>query len=414
MKRVAVGIIGMGTVGTGTLKIIQRERAALYKKTSIMIDVTRVCDTDIHKTFDFPFERERLTADHRDIVTDPDIAVVVESVGGTDEAKDIVLSALKNGKHVVTANKALIAQFGKELFHLAREKNVSIWYEASVAGAVPIIGAMKNGLVANPISSIQAILNGTTNYILTEMSVSGKPFAEALKTAQTLGYAEHNAHLDVDGTDAAHKICILSSIAYGGCLQFSKVPRKGINGITNADLHCAKAMDMQIKLIAESKKTQDGIAIGVEPMLIQEDEALARINKAFNAVQVTGDYCGKMVFSGLGAGMDATGSAVVSDILRCAREIGAKFLSVGDFHSNCDNELNVIPLHDLPAAYFIRCNKNELDYTDELLGESGIGVAKRASTGEYGMLITKFTDFTALTKTLSGRQGYAVYRVMGE
>ena len=322
---VRVGIVGCGVVGTGTARMLIENRNLIRKKTGIDFRLVKVADIDWSRKREFHIPEELRTTDYREVLEESDI--VVELVGGTDFAKDLILEAVDRGRHIVTANKHLLAVSGHEIFLRAKEKGVRIGFEASVGGGIPVIKALREGLVGNRIGAIYGILNGTTNYILTEMFEKGVSFEEALKDAKEKGYAEADPTLDIDGWDAAHKITILSSLAFGRYFPFEEVYVEGIRNISGLDVELGKELGYTLKLLAIAKKMDSEVEIRVHPTFIHSEEALAKVSGVYNAVMIEGDFVGKTMFYGKGAGSRPTASAVVSDIvdlgvsLRCGRKV---------------------------------------------------------------------------------------------
>lgn len=354
MKTEKIGIVGLGVVGTGTLKILIQEREAIHDKTGVWIDVKKACDINLDRDFGFDFDRSILTKDFNELINDPEIVTIVELIGGYTIAKDLILKALNAKKNIVTANKALIAKYSKELFLTAEQNGVKIYYEASVGGGIPIITPLQESLSANNILSIKGIINGTANYILTEMTEKGLEFGDVLKKAQELGYAEADPTFDIEGIDTAHKITVLASLAYGGYVDFEKVPVKGITKITKEDIKFAKDFGYNIKLLATAKKYNDGVEVRVEPNLVDKSEMLASVNDAYNAIEVVGDYVGKTLFYGRGAGMNPTGSAVAADVIKLSTEDMAANIPKGKYYYNIHKEINLKDINDSISKYYIR------------------------------------------------------------
>jgi len=321
VQSVKVGVLGLGTVGSGTVNVLRRNLKEITRRAGRDIVISRAAD----RSFDEPKACDTtgiaLTTDAHDIVCDPSIQIVVELIGGTGIARELVLEALANGKHVVTANKALIAMHGNELFAKAQEKGVTIAFEAAVAGGIPIIKAMREGLAANSIEWLAGIINGTGNFILTEMRDKARDFAEVLTEAQALGYAEADPTFDVEGIDAAHKLTIMASIAFGIPLQFDKAYTEGISKISQEDVKYASELGYRIKHLGISKKTEQGIELRVHPTLIPHRRLIANVDGVMNAVLVQGDAVGPTLYYGAGAGSDATASAVVADIIDIVRAL---------------------------------------------------------------------------------------------
>ena len=311
-----IGVIGLGTVGFGTVDILTKEKERLEKTIGEEVVVKYGCALeDVNLPDGIIY-----TQDYHEVINDEDVDVVVELIGGTTIAKKIILDALNKKKHVVTANKALIAHDAKELFTAARENGVNLYYEASVGGGIPVVVPAKEDLVANNINKIEGILNGTTNFILTLMERDNLDFEEALKIAQNLGYVEANAALDLDGYDAAHKIYILTMNAFGTFFDFDKIKCTGIRNVTKKDMDYAKKLGYRIKLIATSKKLENGLGIDVSPTLVPMSEIVGNVMDAYNVVEITCDYLENVLFYGKGAGRYVTASAVVADIIKTAKK----------------------------------------------------------------------------------------------
>lgn len=310
---IKIGLLGLGTVGTGAAQILQDRngRHPLLQH----IEVAKVGVRSLNKPRSVNLAANICTTDLYSIVNDPEIAVILEVMGGLEPARELVLQAINNGKHIVTANKALLARHGEEIFELAKQKNVYVMLEAAVGGGIPIVNVLKQFLGANRITHLMGIINGTTNYILTRMHREGAEFAEILTAAQQLGYAEADPTADVDGGDAADKIAILASIAFGERIPLNEIHREGIRSISRSEIVCAAQLGYVIKLIASAKAVEGGLEIGVHPMLIPLSHPLATINGVTNAITIAGDPIGEVVFSGPGAGQGATASAVVSDLI---------------------------------------------------------------------------------------------------
>ncbi|MEW5822442.1 MAG: homoserine dehydrogenase [Cyanobacteriota bacterium] len=346
-KIINIGILGLGTVGTGVVKVLKKYDCLKIKKIAVR-NTNKKRDVDIEGILtDNPFE----------ITNDPDISIVVEVMGGTDPAFQLVTDAIRNGKHIVTANKELLAKRGPEIYELAREKNVAVLYEASVGGGIPIIMPMKQSLAANKITSMAGILNGTTNYILTKMEQENSEFADVLKEAQELGYAEPDPTSDVEGHDAAYKLSILASIAFGYRININDIYCEGISNITPVDIAYASELGYKIKLIAmASIKDDNKLDVRVHPALVSKTHPLASINGVTNALTVYGDAVGQVNFSGPGAGQMPTASAVVGDILAIVREMD---MTVNVLPSmKCTHKLNatIVPIEDTVSKFYVRFN----------------------------------------------------------
>ena len=321
MKQIGVGILGFGTVGAGVAEGLLKHREVMAKRLDVDIVLKKIADLDIVTDRGVAVEPGMLTVDAKSICSDPSVQIVVETIGGTGIAKSLVLEALNNGKCVVTANKKLLAEYGKEIFDTAAKNNVDIYFGAAVGGGIPIIRVLREGLAGNDIETIHGILNGTCNYILTRMENEGLPFDVVLKDAQRLGYAEANPSLDVDGFDTAHKACILASLAFGFQPKVDEVQVKGIRDLAGEDVKYAADFGYRIKLLASIARCGEEVAISVSPTLVPFTHMLSNVNDAFNAVMVKGDMSDNTMYYGRGAGRAPTASTVVGDIGDIARNL---------------------------------------------------------------------------------------------
>lgn len=357
MKTVNVGLLGLGTVGGGTATVLLRNADEIQKKLGVELKVIHAAGLHIAEQTIVDPATVQLTEDAFEVVNNPDVDIVVELIGGYTLAKDLVLKAIENGKHVVTANKALIATHGSEIITAANAKGVSVLYEAAVAGGIPIIKAVREGLAANQIQWIAGIINGTGNFILTEMRDKGRDFSDVLKEAQDLGYAEADPTFDVEGIDAAHKLTILASLAFGIELQFDKCYTEGISKVTTDDLKYAEELGYRIKHLGVTRKTDAGIELRVHPTLIPEKRLIANVDGVMNAVLVHGDAVGPTLYYGAGAGAEPTASAVVADIIDTARNIDApveqKVPMLG-FQVGSMSNVPVLPIDDVETACYLR------------------------------------------------------------
>ncbi len=320
MKQIQVGIIGFGTVGSGLAQTLYEQKDRLRRKVGTDVILTQVADI-MTDSLPEQFSGVKLTKDAKDLFTNPDIDIVVELIGGMEPARTFMLEAIKHGKHVVTANKALLSVHGREIFEAAVANNVEVGFEASVGGGIPVIKSLKEGLVANRINSIMGIMNGTANYILTRMTDHGVPFNEVLKDAQELGFAEADPTYDVEGIDTAHKLAILMTIAYGKHVHLDDINTEGITNIKPIDIDFAKEFGCRIKLLAISRNHGEHVEARVHPTMVPDSHMLASINGAYNAIHFNGDTVGNVLFYGLGAGMMPTGSAVAADVVDIGRNI---------------------------------------------------------------------------------------------
>ncbi|MDX1597027.1 homoserine dehydrogenase [uncultured Marinobacter sp.] len=378
MKDVSVGICGLGTVGGGTFNVLTRNAKIIAGRAGCNIRIGRVASRTPREDIDMdgiPF-----STDIFDVINDPDIDVVVELIGGYEAARELVLAAIKNGKHVVTANKALIAVHGNEIFEAAEKANVIVAYEAGVAGGIPVIKSVREGMAANRIDWIAGIINGTGNYILTEMR-AGREFAEVLKEAQDLGYAEADPTFDVEGIDAAHKLTILASAGFGVPLQFERAYTEGISQITPYDIAHAELLGYRIKHLGIARRRDDGIELRVHPTLVPRSHLIAQVDGVLNAVLVDGDAVGQTMYYGPGAGDEATASAVIADIVDVARTVAAgssQRVPYLGFDPSSLEDLDVLPMEDIQSAYYLRITAMDhpgvLAKVASILSEHGINI----------------------------------------
>ncbi|MDY6878735.1 MAG: homoserine dehydrogenase [Desulfatiglans sp.] len=357
MSHINVGIIGFGTVGAGTYEALTENRDIISSRVGADVNVKRVADLDIDSDRGVAIDRGLLTTDAMEVIQDPEIDIVVELMGGLGKAKEFILRAMEKGKHVVTANKALLAECGREIYETAKDHGVNLAFEASVCGGIPIISALRRGLAGNHIQAMMGILNGTSNYILTGMKRDNIPYDQMVQEAVTLGFAEDPPTLDVDGTDAAHKLAILVSIAFGAPVTFDDIYREGIQAMTPDDILFADEFGYTIKLLGIAAGSKDAIQARVHPTMIPKGHILANVNEAYNAVYVEGDFVGPNLYYGLGAGRRPTGSAVVSDIMELARQIrlGQKGLMPPLAHVRpLVERIKIQPMEELTSAYYFR------------------------------------------------------------
>jgi homoserine dehydrogenase len=377
LKAVKVGICGLGTVGSGTFNVLTQNAQDITRRAGREIIIQQVGARRDNPAADT--SSTDVTRDIFEVATNPEIDVVVELIGGYDVAKQLVLLAIENGKHVVTANKALIAEHGSEIFAAAEAKGVSVMYEAGIAGGIPIVKALREGLAGNKINWLAGIINGTGNFILTEMRDKGRDFADVLKEAQELGYAEADPTFDVEGIDAAHKLTILSSIAYGIPLQFENCFCEGIGGITPEDVEYAEELGYRIKHLGVSSRGDKGIDLRVHPAMIPVKRSIATIDGVLNAVMVNGDAVGDTLFSGPGAGAGPTASAVVADVIDLARSIDAPAASrVHHLGFKEVDDTQVLSIEEIETAYYLRIptldKAGVLANVSSILSERGINI----------------------------------------
>lgn len=377
-KAVTIGIVGFGTVGSGTFKILQENRELIRKRVGCDIIIKGIADIDITRDRGFPVGSSLLTKDYRELIDNPDIDIIVETVGGIDEAKKIILSAIDKGKSVVTANKALLAEEGDEIFSMAFERGVDVNFEASVGGGIPIIRTLKEGLVGDDIEYIFGITNGTTNYILTRMTGDGMSFDEALKGAQSLGYAEADPTLDISGYDSAHKLSIIIPLTYGVKVDLADIYVEGIENVDSLDIRFAADLGYKIKLLSILIKTPNGIEARVHPTMIPYRYLLSNVNFNMNAFYIRGKAVGSILLYGQGAGMMPTGTAIVSDIIELARNVVAEIrerVPPLSFGQGAIVRIKPKPIDEIVSNYYLRFSA--LDKPGVLSKVSGI-LAKHA------------------------------------
>ncbi|MBW2268247.1 MAG: homoserine dehydrogenase [Deltaproteobacteria bacterium] len=384
-RPIGVGLIGFGTIGTGVAKVLSQNADVIEQRLGAPLRLVRVADLDTESDRGFDLGDIRFDADSEGLVADPQVDIVVELIGGYDVARRLILRSIENGKHVVTANKALLALHGAEIFAKAAESGVDVAFEASVAGGIPILRSLREGLAANHIDALYGILNGTSNYVLSEMESTGEDFEVVLKRAQELGYAEADPTFDVEGVDAAHKLTLLAAMAFGAELTFKQVPTEGIVGLTPDDFEAAQEFGFRIKLLGIAKARREGgserIEVRVHPTLVPIDSLLARVDGAMNAVAVIGDAVGETLFYGAGAGEMPTASAVVADLMEIAREIGrggAGRVAPLSYMPEVLAPKPLVPLGELVGSFYLRFTALDcpgvLGHLAGELGEHGIGI----------------------------------------
>jgi homoserine dehydrogenase len=357
MRPLRVGMIGIGTVGSGTFRVLARNQAEIAGRAGRGIEVVMVAARNLPRAAGIVGDGVPLTDDPMRVATHPDVDVLVEAAGGTGPARDWVLAAIAHGKHVVTANKALLAEHGAEIFAAARQHGVAVAYEGAVAVSIPIVKALREGLTANRIEWVAGIINGTTNFILSKMRDEGLDFAAALAQAQALGYAEADPAFDIEGIDAAHKLTLLAANAFGTPVRFADVQVEGITALQGADVACAAQLGYRIKLLGIARRRQEGVELRVQPALVPAAHLMAHVNGSMNAVMVKGDASGVTMYYGAGAGSEQTASAVIADLVDVARLDGthaAQRVPHLGFHAHAMNELKALPRAAVHTSHYLR------------------------------------------------------------
>ncbi len=357
MKEVGVGLLGFGTIGTGVVKLLGKNASLIEEKVGASLKLRKIADLDIETDRGVEVPPGVLTRNADEVLNDPKIAVVIELIGGYKTAKEFILRAIENGKHIVTANKALLAVHGEEIYAAAARKRVEVRYEAAVGGGIPVLSAIKGNMAANNFTTVLGILNGTCNYILTRMTKEGADFSEVLKNAQELGYAEADPTFDIEGIDTAHKIALLVSLCFGTRVVFENIYTEGISSISSIDINFAKEFGFKIKLLAIGKLDGDRVEARVHPTMIPLDYPMADVDGVFNAVRLTGDFVDTVMFYGRGAGMEPTASAIVGDVMAIARNLkagmGRRTAPLG-FLDNQLKNLPLKPMEEIVSKYYLR------------------------------------------------------------
>jgi len=407
LKPVKAGLLGLGTVGGGVVNVLSRNGKEIARRAGREIEISHASARDLKKPRICETKGIQLTSNIMEVVNDPEIDIVVELIGGDTIAHEAVMKAISNGKHVVTANKALIAKYGNEIFSEAQKKGVMVAFEAAVAGGIPIIKAIREGLAGNSIEWLAGIINGTGNFILTEMRDKGRAFADVLAEAQRLGYAEADPTFDIEGVDAAHKLTILASIAFGIPLQFDKVFMEGITAITQEDVSYATELGYRIKHLGVSRRTDKGIELRVHPTLIPHRRLIANVDGVMNAVLVKGDAVGPTLYYGAGAGADPTASAVVADIVDVVRTLTTdpeNRVPHLAFQPDALSDIPILPMDEVETAYYLRMSVADkpgvLAEVASILGGKGISIeamiqkepAKEGSNADLIMLTHKVIE----------------------
>lgn len=409
-RTVNVGICGLGTVASGAVNILSRNKGLIDARSGCNVSIVQIGARRDNPKVDT--SGYSVTRDIFDVVNNPAVDIVVELIGGTTVAKDLVMTAIANGKHIVTANKALIAHHGQEIFAAAKAKGVTVAFEAAVAGGIPIIKSIREGLAANNIEWLAGIINGTTNFILTEMRDKGRTFEDVLKEAQELGYAEADPTFDVEGIDAAHKLVILASLAFGIPLDVKKVFTEGITKISTQDVNYAEELGYRIKHLGIARRSAGGIELHVNPTLIPEKRLIANVDGVMNAVLVKGDAVGPTLYYGAGAGAEPTGSSVVGDIVDVARTLladPAHRVPYLGFQDEFVTEQKHVPMDDIETAYYLRMSALDkpgvLSKVATILSDSGISIEamiqKEAKEGESTVPLILLTNLVQEKKMIA-------------
>jgi len=387
MKEIKIGLLGFGTIGAGVVKLLTKNSALLEEKLGARLSLKKIADLDITTDRGVSVEPGVLTTNVDEVLCDPEISIVIELIGGYEPARSFVLKAIANGKHIITANKALLAVHGEEIYAAAAQKEVEILFEAAVGGGIPVLSAIKGNMAGNNFSTVLGILNGTCNYILSKMTQDGVDFAEVLQTAQELGYAEADPTFDVEGIDTAHKLCLLLSLCFGTRVDLKDISTEGISSISAVDINFARDFGYKIKLLAIGKRDGERIEARVHPTMIPVNYPLADVNGVFNAIRLTGDFVGPVMFYGRGAGMEPTASAVIGDVVDIARNmlagISRRSAPLGYLDDRV-KKLTIKPMGEIVSKYYIRFNAVDrpgvLAKISGALGASNISIESMMQT----------------------------------
>lgn len=407
MKNISIGLIGFGNIGTGVVKLLRQNEKLITQKLGAKIVLKKIADINITSPRGIKVSPNVLTTNAQEILSDPEISIVIELMGGYEPARTFVLEAIKNGKHVVTANKAMLATYGNEIFPAAQKEGVDIGFEASVGGTIPIIKTLKEALVANKINSIVGIMNGTCNFILTKMTDEGKPFDVVLKEAQQLGFAEADPTFDIEGIDTSHKMAIVLSLAYGRKVNLKEIYLEGITKISSEDIAFAKELGYRIKLLAIGMLKGDAVEARIHPTMIASGHLLANVNRNYNAFHLVGDASGPVFLFGQGAGMMPTASAVFSDILDSARNVMKGISGRVPLRSITETgmkNIKLIPMDNVETKYYFRFSVLDrpgvLSKISGILGEHNISLATviQKARGEAGPVPIVMTTYKAKEK----------------
>ncbi len=402
MREIGLGLIGFGTIGAGVVKLLEENRELIAGRLGARLTIKKIADLDITTPRVVSVSKHVLTTDARSILNDPDIEIVIELMGGYEPARSFLIEAMRNGKHVVTANKALLATYGDEIFRQAEDRKLNIGFEASVGGTIPIIKTLRESLVGNRIKSIFGIMNGTANFILTKMTDEGKPFDAVLKEAQALGFAESDPTFDIEGIDTAHKLAIVLSLAYGKKVNLEDIYREGISGINRLDIEFACELNYRIKLLAIAIARGETVEARIHPTMIPLDHLLANVNSNYNAFHIIGDASGSIFLYGQGAGMMPTASAVVSDLVDISRQIlkgVSGCLPARSLREDLIHNITLMPQDDMVTGYYLRFSAVDrpgvLSRISGILGSNNISIAAviqkgRKEKGAVPVVITTY------------------------
>jgi homoserine dehydrogenase len=409
MDKINIGLIGLGNIGTGVVKLLKQNEELIAQKLGAKLVLKKIADIDITTSRGVKINKNLLTTNAREIINDKDISIVIELIGGYEPARTFVLEAIAQGKHVVTANKALLATYGNEIFPVAQKKEVDIGFEASVGGTIPIIKTLKESLVANKINSIMGIMNGTCNFILTKMTDEGKMFDVVLKEAQKLGFAEADPTFDIEGIDTAHKMAIILSLAYGKKVNLKDIYLEGITKISREDIAFARELGYRIKLLAIAMLKNDAVEARIHPTMISSGHLLANVNQNYNAFHIVGDASGPVFLFGQGAGMMPTASAVFSDIIDSARNILKGItcrVPLRSLSETAMQQIKLIPMDNIETKYYFRFSALDrpgvLSKISGILGENNISIATviQKARGEGGAVPIVMTTYRAQEKNV--------------
>ena len=362
MQPIRIGLLGAGTVGGGTIKLLKTNNIEIKRRLGRDLIISHIATRNIERALRLVDENTIVCQDINEVVNAKDIDIVIELIGGTTTAREAVVQAIKNGKHIVTANKKLLAEYGNEIFALAAKHNVMVMFEAAIAGGIPIVKALREGLAANQISSIAGIINGTSNFILSEMQANNSPFADALKQAQELGYAEADPTFDIEGQDAGHKLSLMSALAFGTPINFQQCYLEGINNLESQDIQYAEELGYRIKLLGITRKTEQGIELRVHPTLVPETRLIAKVEGVMNAVSVQANMVGQTLYYGAGAGAGPTASAVVADIIDIVRLIDSDIHNCVPYLAFQPALLNAEPIlsiDQIVSSYYLRVSAHD-------------------------------------------------------